>query len=198
MTDSRLRACGNDAGTNPSSNPGFDTIIEARLSRRQMLCGTASTAALAILGGGVLERASAHGTDRRFGHQSRRLGFTAVPKSLDDVVTVPAGYRHDVLYALGDPIAPNVSDYHNDGTDDPASFAHRAGDHHDGIQYFGLGSFGRPNPSSSDHGLLCMNHEAITRPSCTRLGRRSSTACVQSPRRCCASSSCTASVSSRS
>ena len=55
-----------------------------------------------------------------------------------------------------------VPDYRNDGTDDAASFAHRAGDHHDGIQYFGLGPNGKYSPHSSERGLLCMNHEAIT------------------------------------
>ena len=32
------------------------------------------------------------------------LGFTAVPKSLDDLVKVPAGYTVTVLYRLGDPL----------------------------------------------------------------------------------------------
>ncbi|MGH7184811.1 MAG: PhoX family protein, partial [Pseudomonadota bacterium] len=53
-------------------------------------------------------------------------------------------------------------DYLNDGTDDPASFAHRAGDHHDGMSYFGLTRRGMRDENSSDRGLLCINHEAIT------------------------------------
>jgi secreted PhoX family phosphatase len=32
------------------------------------------------------------------------LGFTSIAKSLEDKVKLPAGYKFDVLYALGDPI----------------------------------------------------------------------------------------------
>jgi hypothetical protein len=89
------------------------------------------------------------------------LGFTAVPKSLADVVTVPAGYAVSVLYRLGDPIASDVPAYGNTGTDD--RFSRRAGDHHDGMSYFGLAATGAtPDPASSTRGLLALNHENIT------------------------------------
>jgi hypothetical protein len=154
-----------DADTNPSSNPTFGSIVETRLSRRALLRGTAGAAAVAAFSGFGLSTAGA--SERGHGHQDHRrhdlrLDFAAVPKSRDDVVTIPAGYRHRVLYRLGDPIAAGVPDYRNDGTDDPASFQHRAGDHHDGMSYFGLDRRGRWDPDSSDRGLLCMNHEAIT------------------------------------
>ena len=89
------------------------------------------------------------------------LAFTAVAKNQLDVVTVPAGYSVAVLYRLGDPIAAGVAAYANNGTD--AGFAQRAGDHHDGMSYFGLAaSGGAPDPTSSTRGLLVMNHENIT------------------------------------
>jgi secreted PhoX family phosphatase len=109
------------------------------------------------------ETASAHGpSGGYFPGRLPRLGFEPVAKSLEDAVSLPAGYSYDVLYALGDPISPRVSDYSNDGTDAAESFAKRAGDHHDGMQYFGLGPHGRYSKYSSDRGLLVMNHEAIT------------------------------------
>lgn len=120
MSDAQRRPRGGshaDADNNSSNNPSFSGVIQARISRRQML---------------------------------------------EDEVRMPPRYSDDTLYALGDPIARKVPDFRNDGTDDAASFAHRAGDHHDAIQYFGLGRNGRRDPSSSDRGLLCMNHEAIT------------------------------------
>ena len=85
-----------------------------------------------------------------------------LPKSLEDTVTVPGATATTscTRSAIRSP-APSP-DYRNDGTDDAASFAHRAGDHHDGMQYFGLGPNGKHQPHSSDRGLLCMNHEAIT------------------------------------
>jgi secreted PhoX family phosphatase len=88
-----------------------------------------------------------------------QLGFTAVPKSLDDLVHVPAGYTATVVYRTGDPIAAGVAAYANDGTD--TNFAQRAGDHHDGMYWFGLSAAGSPDPTSSTRGLMCINHENI-------------------------------------
>ena len=90
------------------------------------------------------------------------LGFPAVPKSLADAVVLPAGYVATVLYRLGDPIAVGVGAAANDGTDTGASFAQRAGDHHDGMHYFGLGPNGKLDANRSDRALLVMNHEALT------------------------------------
>ena len=89
------------------------------------------------------------------------LDFTAVPKSLADVVAVPAGYSVTVLYRTGDPIAAGVPAYANDGTD--TNFAQRAGDHHDGMYYYGLNAAGTArDDNNSERGLLAMNHENIT------------------------------------
>jgi uncharacterized protein len=88
------------------------------------------------------------------------LGFTAVPKSLADVVAVPAGYSVTVLYRTGDPIAAGVSAYANNGTD--GNFAQRAGDHHDGMSYFGLSATGTPDQTANTRGLLALNHENIS------------------------------------
>lgn len=90
-----------------------------------------------------------------------QLGFSAVSKSLEDVVSVPAGYTVTVLYRLGDPIAAGVSAYANNGTD--TNFAQRSGDHHDGMYYFGLAATGNaPDPNSNTRGVLAINHENIT------------------------------------
>ncbi len=89
------------------------------------------------------------------------LGFNAVAKNLLDVVTVPAGYSVSVLYRLGDPINAATPAYANNGTD--TNFAARAGDHHDGMAYFGLGATtGLRDDNASTRGLLAMNHENIT------------------------------------
>ena len=89
------------------------------------------------------------------------LGFNAVAKNLLDVVTVPAGYSVSVLYRLGDPINAATPAYANNGTD--TNFGARAGDHHDGMYYFGLGATtGLRDDNSSTRGLLTMNHENIT------------------------------------
>jgi hypothetical protein len=88
------------------------------------------------------------------------LDFTAVAKNLDDKVTVPAGYTVTVLYRLGDPLANGVAAYANDGSD--TNFAQRAGDHHDGMYYYGLNTTGNGrDDNNSERGLLAMNHENI-------------------------------------
>ena len=79
-----------------------------------------------------------------------------------DSLVVPAGYTATVLYRLGDPIAAGVPAYANNGTDAAATYDRRAGDHHDAIQFYGLGANGQYSATSSDRGLLVMNHEAIT------------------------------------
>ena len=89
------------------------------------------------------------------------LDFTAVPKSLADIVAVPSGYQVTVLYRLGDPINASIGAYANDGSD--TTFSARAGDHHDGMSFFGLAATGTaPDAANSSRGLLVLNHENIT------------------------------------
>ena len=169
-----------DVVTNPTSNPHINDVIEQRLAdpaRRRLLRGGLGAASLSFVGVPVL--ISCGGDDDAIAAPApaptlapppppsaparpSALGFTAVAKSLADSVTVPSGYTASVLYRLGDPIAAGVTAYANNGTDAAATFAQRAGDHHDGMQYFGLSASGTYSATASDRGPLCMNHEAIT------------------------------------
>jgi uncharacterized protein len=165
-----------DAVSNISSNTHIDELIEARLrdpGRRSMLRGGLGLAALSFVGAGSALGLAGCGSDDDPAQppapaappapgRPAALSFTAVAKGTSDTVAIPTGYSMTVLYRLGDPLAANVPAYRNDGTDAPSTFAYRAGDHHDAIQYFGLGSNGRYSGTSSDRGLLVMNHEAIT------------------------------------
>ncbi len=170
----------NDPVTNVSANPAFADILASRQrapSRRAVLGGGLGLGLWGLLGGGGTSLLSGCGDNAEPLEpdpdpdpepqpmpptRPTALGFAAVAKSLADTVTVPAGYKAQVLYALGDPIGAGVSAYANDGTDPAASFAQRAGDHHDGMFFFGLSASGGYSPTASDRGLLCMNHEAIT------------------------------------
>lgn len=160
-----------DIGNNTSGNPEFSHILGARLSRRGLLRGSAASAAGAILGSLGLSAcggsdnddtttAAAAPTTTPPAPTDRLLGFQAVAKSVADAVIVPAGYTASVLYALGDPLTAATPAFRNDGTD--TGFENRAGDHHDGMEYFGLSAAGTRDASSSDRGLLAMNHEALT------------------------------------
>lgn len=155
-----------DIGYNQSGNADFHAILNARLSRRSLLRGGAASAAGALLGTLGLSACGGGGkgpvATTPDVETETLLGFGAVPKSLADAVIVPAGYTATVLYALGDPLTASTPDYRNDGTD--TDFENRAGDHHDGMEYFGLSASGARDDSAADRGLLAMNHEATSHP----------------------------------
>jgi uncharacterized protein len=150
-----------DIGFNNSNNPAFDSILSARLSRRDFLRGSASSGAMAIFGGVSLSTLAGCGAGAAAANTGEiLLGFKAVAKSLADIVSIPEGYSYSVLCALGDPLAAGVSAYGNVGTD--TDYENRFGDHHDGMEYFGLSATGIPDPASSERALIGMNHEATT------------------------------------
>lgn len=161
-----------DIDTNVSSNEQFSTVLEARLSRRSLLRGGAATAASALLGaiglsgcGGSdhddpVTTPTPGGNTTPPAPAEKLLGFTAVSKSLADTVVVPAGYTASVIYALGDPLTANTPAFKNDGTD--TDFENRAGDHHDGMEFFALSATNGPATTVNDRGVLVMNHEATT------------------------------------
>lgn len=159
-----------DLMTNHSNNEHFHQVLDRALQdpqRRNMLRGGFGLGVLSFLG---LPGCGLSGEDSGTGGG---LGFSAVPLNQTyDGVTVPAGYQFQVLYKLGDPIDNATAAYANNGTDgtdpNPASangylsFDKRAGDHHDGMYLFGMGSANTWDKTVSNKGLLCINHEAIT------------------------------------
>ncbi|MGJ7571201.1 PhoX family protein [Variovorax sp. RB2P76] len=179
-----------DTGCNPTNNPQFADIVASRLNRRRWIglgLGSAGAALLQACGGGAdvggfqpLPMASAASSTEPSGGTAPAtdaepvaeaapaapkplvLGFKAVPKHLADTVSVPPGYTASVLYRLGDPIASDVPAYKNDGSDDAATYDRRAGDHHDGMTFFGIDASNRWDPTHATRGLLVMNHESIT------------------------------------
>jgi secreted PhoX family phosphatase len=112
--------------------------------------------------GGTLAPTQPSGTPGTVSGRPASLGFSAVPKGLDDRVVVPAGYTATVLLRAGDPLVSSTSEYRNDGTDTAASFQSRFGDGADGVQYFGLGANGRFSASVSDRALIAVNHELLS------------------------------------
>jgi secreted PhoX family phosphatase len=165
-----------DLDTNPSCNQAFRDVLERALSRRAFLKAGVLSGGAALL--------AACGDDDPAGPDASpdasppvpdaspdaaapptrpaALGFEAVPKSLLDQVTVPAGYTATVLYRLGDPIASGIPAYTNLGTDAADTYDRRAGDHHDGMYFFGLDPAGDHDPAAIARGLLVMNHESTT------------------------------------
>ncbi len=150
-----------DIGYNDTANAHFDAILDARLSRRSLLRGGAASAVGMVMSSvGLSACGSSDQTPAVVATPERLLSFSAVPKSLADSVSVPAGYTASIIYALGDPLTATTPAFRNDGTDE--DFENRAGDHHDGMEWFGLSRDGRAATNSIDRGLLVMNHEATT------------------------------------
>lgn len=150
----------NDEDSNRSGNPTFDEVLATRLSRRGLLRGGMGVAGATALGGAAALAGCATASQAPLPAAVNVLGFTPVAKSLADVVMIPPGYSAQVIYALGDPLTATTPAYRNDGTD--ADFGNRAGDHHDGMEWFGLDAQGRPSDSATARGLLVINHEATT------------------------------------
>ena len=155
-----------DLDNNTSGNPHMNDVMAKRLHRRHVLKGGVGamtmaglgTLGLTACGGGSEIQVPAAATPAVPAPVALR--FNAVNKALTDRITVPAGYTATVLYALGDSIDATVPDYLNNGSQ--GNFARRAGDHHDGIHYFGLSAAGTPSYTSNDRALLVMNHENIS------------------------------------
>ena len=153
-----------DEDSNRSSNPTFEDIAIARLSRRSLLRGGFGTAATALFGGIGLAACGGGDDDPvaappPAAPTETLLGFTAVAKSLADTFTVPTGYSASAVFAVGDPIAAGIAAAANNGTD--TGYDKRSGDNHDGMEYFGLSAAGAPDAANNDRALLGINHEYI-------------------------------------
>lgn len=150
----------NQEDSNRSDNPTFEHVLDARLTRRSVFRSAVGAATTATLGSmGLSGCATATGVSAQ-ASTVETLGFKAVAKSIADRISIAEGYEYQVIYALGDPLEDGVPAFKNDGTD--AHFDRRAGDHHDGMEWFGLDSAGRPSDSHNSRGLLAVNHEATT------------------------------------
>ena len=190
-----------DETTNTSSNPHINDLVEARLqdpARRGLLRGGFGAAALSFIGGTSLlagcggsddamasaaphrrptpaARAPARGACQCAGTDpAERARIRRRAEVAGRRVAVPAGYTASVLLRLGDPIAAGIPDYANDGTDEASTYAWRAGDHHDGMHYFGIGATGTNDATRrAPAACWCRTTRRSRRSSCTSTGRRS-------------------------
>jgi len=158
-----------DLENNFVQTPHLNDLVAARLSRRHFMRGGVramamaglGTAALTACGGGDEAPVTNPVTNPVSPTPEVQLGFSAVAKNKSDAVQIAAGYTATVIYATGDPIDNTATPYANDGTD--IDFGSRAGDHHDGMHFFGLNAARTgPDPTSSNRGIMCINHENIS------------------------------------
>lgn len=154
--------------SNPSNNETLGGVTQSRFSRRSMLRGSASMAAVGTLASMGLasctddDKSAAEQPGEKPGQppkQVNSLNFEPVGRSMADRVVLPAGYSAAVLYATGDALFPGVASYRNDGTN--VDFDKRSGDQHDGMSAFGISDSGNHDPERSDRMILWLNHENI-------------------------------------
>ena len=139
--------------SNTSSNEHFaEVLAKANLSRRSIIRGgvglfaVGSLPMLAACGGGDDE-------------PQKALSFSAVGKSIADSVVLPAGYTFSVLHATGDRLVSSIPAYSNMGTE-ADDWSQRVGDHHDGVEFFYIGSNGKYSATETSRAVLAMNHES--------------------------------------
>lgn len=142
---------------NRSENEPFSSVLEKKLTRREVLKGGAAMAALGMFGTFGLTGCGGDSNNNNSGGGSSsglKLGFDSIAGSRTDAVTVASGYTAHVLAPWGTPLNSQAAAWKNDGTNTAADQANSVGMHHDGMHFFPL------NDSSTD-GLLCINHEYI-------------------------------------
>ncbi|WP_150051097.1 PhoX family protein [Methylomonas rhizoryzae] len=162
--DRNLTDFGDEPMSNHSDNPHFSSILERRLSRRDMLTGSLTVAVAGMFGasglGNLAEAATSGFLPPTAGGNpsfalNPSLGFTAVPPTRSDTATVPAGYKVQTLAPWGTPLTGSYPAYKADGSNTGAEQEQQVGMHHDGMYYFPMAN----NPNA--HGLLCVNHEYV-------------------------------------
>ncbi len=135
--------------SNTSSNPSIHDVSDP--ARRLFMRGGMALAAGGLFSG--LAGCAAGG----MATSGSLIGFTGVPISLKDGITVPEGYNAQIMAAWGEPIglAGNMPAFKADASNTAAEQEAQMGMHHDGIHFYPLGQ----GEARNKNGLLVMNHE---------------------------------------
>lgn len=142
-----LRFGDDDCLSNPSSAPGFASILEQAMTRRHSLRHLGAWAGLTTLGFSSPGAATA-----KFGQVG--LTFRELERGLDETARVAENYHWKVIAAWGDPIFPDGEplDLNNQtGESQSKQFGYNC----DYIAFIPLPS----SHSEAPRGLLCVNHE---------------------------------------
>ncbi len=122
----------------------FSNMVNARLSRRGFLMGTAAAGAGAFLALNPVAKAIAGNMNNAL------LNFEAIPTSTSDSIVLPKGYSWNTLMSWGDPIFANAPKFNPNGKQDSKAQALQFGDNTDGMSVFSL---------SNDRAILAVNNE---------------------------------------
>ncbi|MGD9537245.1 MAG: PhoX family phosphatase [Alphaproteobacteria bacterium] len=139
-------------GSERTDTPSIATLIERRLSRRDLLKGAAAVTAAGALGAGAALRP-------RPAQAAGGLPFAELTKTMDETHHVAAGYQAQVLLRWGDPVVAGAPAF------DPAAQSADAQEKQFGYNCDFVAFMPLPLGSgASDRGLLCVNHEYTIPP----------------------------------
>lgn len=133
--------------TKPPSNRtlAFSKVLDNRLSRRDFIGASTATSAALMFGGA-----------KAFADQpSAPLTFAAIPTHSLDAVTVPKGYKADVLISWGDSLNTGIPSLKHDERPTVKNQHLLFGDNNDGMSFFPLGKHSA---------LLAINNEYTNYP----------------------------------
>ncbi|WP_114785302.1 PhoX family protein [Vibrio tetraodonis] len=122
----------------------FSQMVDARLSRRRFLTGTAAVGAGAFLSLNPIAKVFA---DNK---KSVLLNFDAVPASTNDTFIVPKGYKATPLVSWGDPLFGDSPAFDPSGKQRSQAQLKQFGDNNDGMSLF---------PITKDRAVLAVNNE---------------------------------------
>lgn len=170
----------NDRTINPSKNESIrDVIARMGMKRRHFIATTVGASVATVLGdvtiSGLLSTVEAAPIPPNSNFNG--IGFESVPPNLlntatglleKDLVSVPNGYKAEVIVAWGDPIMPGAPSWLANATQDAAAQEKQYGMHSDGMHFFSLIGGREPSTRTSrrirqgatvNSGILCVNHE---------------------------------------
>ncbi|MBB1499722.1 PhoX family phosphatase [Paracoccus sp. MC1862] len=134
-------------GTNPTANRTMGEIIAARFSRRGFLKGSLATAAIAATVSPMAMMAASEAKAQ----SASAFAFPEVEAGVDANHHVAEGYNADVLLRWGDRLFADAPEF------DPKAQTAEAQRRQFGYNNDFVGFV--PLEGSTDHGLLCVNHE---------------------------------------
>ena len=161
-----------ELSNNPTDNRKFEDILEARLSRRQVMIGGLAAAATGFISSGNVlagdhgHHGKGHGHYKHRGkHNAELMDFepVAVADGGGPLPSISPDYEYQVLIPWGTPIRRGINEYTGDPNTRPTSAeqAEMIGIGHDGMWFFPERARRR---ESSRSGTLCINHEFGTNP----------------------------------
>lgn len=126
-------------------NNGFDAVVEAAISRRGFLGGVLAFGSGAAAMGTTFLATEAQAVT------ANRFGFTPIPTSTENTITLPEGYEWETVVRWGQPLWSGVEDVDQATGGTAETQAMSFGDNTDGMAVFAKG----------DRQILAVNNEYI-------------------------------------